>query len=134
MIKEILFCIGVTELCSEDLEMEGLLKEFQDVTQKLDEVLKDLEWRKPDVEAEEAKLKYLLNRAKKDPGVDVATQAVVVRVLRGVLNDKIAEADRLEKRMNELTAALEARQAPAATPEEVKESGKALHKKKKHLG
>lgn len=83
-------------------EIDTLMTEFQDVTQQLELVLKDLEWRKPDVEREEKLLKALKKKAKEDPGVDVASQAIVVRVGREILNDKIKEANRLEKRMNEL--------------------------------
>ena len=64
-------------------------------------------WRKPDVEREEAELRELRKAALKDPGVDVASQTIVVRVGREILNDKIAEANRLEKRMNELKEQLE---------------------------
>jgi len=113
-------------LCGESLEIDTLLTEFQAVAQQLDEVLKDLEWRKPDVEGEEAKLRALRKAALKDPGVDVATQAIVVRVLRGVLNDKIAEADRLEKRMKEIQAEIEKLEGVVAATEEGEESGEAV--------
>jgi len=89
-------------LCSEIPEIDKLLAEFEAVAKQLNEVLDDLKWRKPDVEDEERKLAKLMRQAKKDPGVNVASHAVVVRVLRGVLDDKIAEAERLEKRLVEL--------------------------------
>ena len=102
---------------NENPEVDTLLSEFQAVTQQLDEVLKDLEWRKPDVEHEEATLKALRKKALKDPGVDVASQAIVVRVGRAILNDKIAEAKRLEKHMKELQAQLEKVTAAEEKPE-----------------
>ena len=95
------------------MEIDALLTEFQTITQELDEVLKDLEWRKPDVEHEEATLKALRKKALKDPDVDVASQAIVVRVGRSILNDKIKEANRLEKRMKELQAQIEALEEPS---------------------
>ena len=98
-------------------EIDKLEAEFRTVAQQLDEVLKDLEWRKPDVEDEEKKLRALRKKALKDPGVDVATHATVVRVLRAVLNDKIKEADRLEKRMLELKAEIEKFEAAEEKPE-----------------
>lgn len=101
---------------SENPETDELLTEFQTVAQQLDEVLKDLEWRKPDVEEEEKKLRELKRKALKDPGVDVASQAIVVRVGREILNDKIAEANSLEKRMKEIQAQLE-------KPEEASKEG-----------
>jgi len=114
-------------LCNGIVEIDKLEAEFQDVAKELEDVLKDLEWRKPDVEAEEAKLKELRAQAKTNPNVDVATHATVVRVLRAVLNDKIKEADRLEKRMLELKAQIEKAEAAAAAPEEGEESGEAVH-------
>lgn len=81
------------------VDYNKLLEELDQVLKALDEVLKDLEWRKPDVEAEEATLRDLQARAKKDPGVDVASQAIAVRVLREVLDDKIQLAEALEQRM-----------------------------------
>jgi len=90
--------------------------EVEAVAAALDAVLKDLEWRKPDVEEEEAKLADLERAAKKDPGVDVASQAIVVRVLRGVLEDKIAEAHRLSDRLEDLTVAIKAREAQKPAP------------------
>ena len=109
--------IGVTELCSETVETDTLLTEFQDVAQQLDEILKDLEWRKPDVEREEALLRDLRKKAMKDPGVDVASQAIVVRVGRAILNDRIKLAKDLEKRMLEIQAQLEKAQAAEEKPE-----------------
>jgi len=101
------------------VEPEELLTEFRAVAAQLDEVLKDLEWRKPDVEGEEKQLKQLRKAALKDPGVDVASQAIVVRVGRSILNDKIKEAKRLEKRMLEVQAQLE----KAEAAEKEKEGG-----------
>ena len=98
---------------SETVEIDALLTEFQIITQELDEILKDLEWRKPDVEHEEATLKALRKKALKDPDVDVASQAIVVRVGRSILNDKIKEANRLEKRMKELQTQIEAFEEPS---------------------
>lgn len=99
-----------------NVNMDELMAEFQTVAAQLDEVLKDLEWRKPDVEGEEAKLKALKKAVLKDPNVDVASQAIVVRVGRSILNDKLAEADRLEKRMLELKAQLEKAEAAVEKP------------------
>ena len=110
-------------MCSETVEIDTLLIEFQAVTQQLDEVLKDLEWRKPDVEREEKTLRALRKKALKDPGVDVASQAIVVRVGRAILDDKIAEANRLEKRMKEIQAQLEKAEAAEEKPEEGEETG-----------
>jgi len=104
-----------------------LMAEFEEVAGALDAVLKDLEWRKPDVEEEEAKLEQLREQAKTDQDLDVGTQAVVVRVLRGVLDDKIAEANRLEARMLELKAALERIPEPGPTPAEGGEGGQTVH-------
>ena len=104
------------------------MEEFNAVTKQLDEVLKDLEWRKPDVEEEEAKLSYLRKLAKEDPDVDVASQAIAVRVLRGVLDDKIAEAERLEQRMLELKAQIEAAEREIPRKGKRGKRGKALHK------
>jgi len=115
-------------LCNGIPDKKKLLDELDAVLQQLDEVLKDLEWRKPDVEEEEAKLSYLRKLAKEDPDVDVASQAIAVRVLRGVLDDKIAEAERLEKRMLELKARIEAQEAPSQKPGKRGKRGKALHK------
>lgn len=98
-------------MCSDIPEVDKLTLEFQDVALQLDAVLKDLEWRKPDVEGEEAKLRQLRKKALKDPSVDVASQAIVVRVGRSILDDKIAEANRLEKRMKEIQAQLEKAEA-----------------------
>lgn len=113
-------------MCSETPDPAAILDEFQTVAKQLEAVLKDIEWRKPDVEAEEAKLRDLIERAKTDPMVDAASQAIVVRVLRGVLNDKIAEVDRLEKRMLDLKGQLEALEAGASKPEEGEKPGEAL--------
>ena len=104
-------------MCSETVEIDTLLTEFQDVTRQLDEVLKDLEWRKPDVEREEKLLKALRKKALKDPGVDVASQAIVVRVARAILDDKIADANRLEKLMKQIQTELEMAQAAKEKPE-----------------
>ena len=103
-------------MSNEIVDMDELLEAFRAVTVQLDEVLKDLEWRKPDVEGEEKKLKALKRAALKDPGVDVASQAIVVRVGRSILNDKIAEAKKLEKRMLELKVQLEKAQAAEEKP------------------
>ena len=105
------------------MEIDTLLTEFQDVAQQLDVVLKDLEWRKPDVEHEEKKLRDLRKKALKDPGVDVASQAIVVRVGREILDDKIAEAHKLEKRMKELQAQLEKAEAAEEKPGGGEEAG-----------
>jgi len=126
-LKGIRIRIGVTKLYSEDPELEKMITEFQGLVQQFDDVLKDLEWRKPDVEAEEAKLKDLMARVKKDPMVDAASQAIVVRVLRGVLDDKIAEAERLEARITELEKQIRARQGAAAKPGKRGKRGEALH-------
>jgi len=114
-------------LCGEVVDLEKLMEQFNAVCRQLDEVLKDLEWRKPDVEGEEATLRDLMARAKKDPGVDVASQVIVVRVLRSVLDDKIAEAERLEKRMLELKDQIEAQGAPSQKPGKRGKRGKTLH-------
>jgi len=64
-----------------------------------------------------------------NPNVDVASQAIVVRVLRSVLDDKIAEAQRLEQRMLQLKAQLES--VGTAAPKKAKrvKRGKALREK-----
>jgi len=105
------------------------MEEFNAVCRQLDEVLKDLEWRKPDVEGEEATLRDLEARAKKDPGVDVASQVIVVRVLRSVLDDKIAEAEQLEQQMLQLQAQIEGSAAPAPKKGKRGKSGQALREK-----
>ena len=107
-------------MSNEIVNMDELLEEFRAVAAQLDEVLKDLEWRKPDVEGEEKKLKALRKAALKDKGVDVASQAIVVRVGRSILNDKIKEAHALEKRMLQLKAQLEKAEEEAAPPGMVK--------------
>jgi len=121
-------------LCSENVEIDTLVMEFQAVAKQLDEVLKDLEWRKPDVEREEALLRKLRAAAKEDPGVDVASQAIVVRVGRAILNDKIAEAERLEKRMLELQAQLEKAEGERAPMEEAEEGGEAVREEEEPVG
>ena len=107
-------------------EIDTLMSEFQAVALQLDEVLRDLEWRKPDVEREEDLLRKLKRKALKDPGVDVASQAIVVRVGRSILNDKIKLAKELEKRMLALKAQLEKAEAAEEKPEEGKEAGEAV--------
>ena len=119
-------CKGVTELCSEVAEYEALLEEFERTAKELEETLKDLEWRKPDVEAEEATLKELRRQAKTDPTVDVASQAIVVRVLRDVLNDKLAEADALEQRLLLLRDQIEALQRELSETGEEEPRGEAV--------
>ena len=94
-------------MCNEIPEIDKLEAEFRTVAQKLDEILKDIEWRKPDVEAEEKKLRQLKRAALKDPGVDVYSQSIVVRVGRSILDDMIKEANSLEKHMKELRARIE---------------------------
>jgi len=121
-------------LCNGNVEIDTLLTEFQAVTQQLDELLKDLEWRKPDVEAEEAKLKELRKEAKTNPNVNVGIQAEIVRVLRGILNDKIKEADRLEKRMLELKAQIEKAEATVEKLEEGEEGGEAVPEEEEPVG
>ena len=110
-------------MSNEIVNMDELLEEFRAVAAALDEVLKDLEWRKPDVEHEEKKLKALKRAALKDPNVDVASQAIVVRVGRSILNDKIKEAHALEKRMLQLKAQLEKAQAAVEKPGGGEEAG-----------
>jgi len=102
------------------------MAEFDAVAKQLDEVLKDLEWRKPDVEEEEAKLSYLRKLAKEDPNVDVASQAISVRVLREVLDDKIQLAEALEQRMLILQDQIEAIQSTSPKPAKRGKRGKAL--------
>ena len=116
-------------MCSEIVDSDELLDEFQAVVAQLNAVLKDLEWRKPDVEGEEKLLRKLKDQAKKDPNVDVASQAIVVRVLREVLDDKIALADKLEKRMLKLKGQLEKVEAAERKRREGVEAGEAVHKK-----
>lgn len=105
-------------MCSENEETDELMVEFQETAKQLDAVLDDIKWRKPDVEREEALLKELQAAASKDPKVDAASQAIVVRVARAILDDKIAEADRLEKRMKELQAKIERAQGVAVVEAE----------------
>jgi len=121
-------------LCSKIVEIDTLLADFQVVTRQLEEILNDLEWRKPDVEEEEAKLKEMRKQAKTDPSVNVGIQAEIVRVLRSILNDKIAEAERLEKRMLELKAQIEEAEAVSAAPEEGEESGEAVREEEEPVG
>jgi len=116
-------------LCAANPKLDKLMTEFNAVTKQLYEVLKDLEWRKPDVEEEEAKLSYLRKLAKEDPDVDVASQAIAVRVLRSVLDDQIAEAERLEQRMLQLKAQIEGSAAPAPKKEKRGKRGQALREK-----
>jgi len=110
-----------------NVEYQRLMAEFEEIAGALDAVLKDLEWRKPDVEEEKVKLEQLREQAKTDLDLDVGTQAVVVRVLCGVLDDKIAEANRLEARMVELKAALEKAAGPEPAAAEGGESGQTIH-------
>jgi uncharacterized coiled-coil protein SlyX len=125
---------GVTELSDEKTEYDRLMEEFQATLKAFKEVLEDLEWRKPDVEGEELKLKQLMDQAKMDPGVDVASQRIVVRVLRDILDEKLRLADALENRITILRGQLEALSQEKAKPEEAGGSGKTIHKKKKRLG
>ena len=113
-------------MCNEVVDPEALFKEFEQVTNQLKELLDDLEWRKPDVESEEAKLKELQKAAKEDPSVDFASQAIVVRVLRSVLDDKIVEAKRLEKRMLELKTQIEALSREETEAGEEEEGGETV--------
>ena len=115
-------------------EIDALMSEFQAVTQQLDMVLKDIEWRQPDVKREEAELRALKRAALKDPGVDVASQAIVVRVGQSILNDKIAEAKDLEKRMLSLKDQLEKAEAAKEKPEEGEETGEAVPKETQPVG
>jgi len=108
-------------------EFDLLVEEFERVTKLLDEVLKDLEWRKPDVEREEQLLRRLKRRAKRDPNVEWQSQAIAVRVAKSILKDRVAEAERLEKRMLELKAELEKLSPPSPAEEEQAESGEAVH-------
>jgi hypothetical protein len=117
------YCIGVISLCSENVEAPEGNEELQKLKQQYIEVLHDLEWRIPDVAQEEETLKGLMAKAKDDPMVDVATQATIVRVLKGVLEDKIALKEALEKRIKQL----EAQYAP------VKPSAPAKKRKAKHV-
>jgi chromosome segregation ATPase len=125
---------GVTELSNEKTEYNRLMEEFESTLKAFKEVLEDLEWRKPDVEAEEAKLKQLMDQARTDPGVDVASQRIVVRVLRDILDEKLRLADALENRITILRGQLEALEKEKAKLEEAAGSGKTIHKKKKRLG
>jgi len=113
-------------LCAASEKLAELMVEFEAVAKELDEVLEDLKWRKPDVEAEELKLRKLRRQAKNDPMVNVAVQAETVRVLRAILDDKIALADALEKRMILLRDQIKALKKEAAEEREVGESGEAL--------
>ena len=113
-------------MCSEVAKLQALMEEFEAAAKALEEVLKDLEWRKPDVKEEEATLKELWRQAKTDPTVDVASQAIVVRVLRAILDDKLAEAERLERCMVELKAQLEALIETASSEGEVADSGETI--------
>ena len=111
---------------NEDAKLEALIEEFRAVANALKEVLEDLEWRKPDVEAEEGKLAQLIEQAKTDPLVDVASQAIVVRVLREVLDDKLAEAEALEQKMLILRDQIDALQKERSKPEKVRKRGQAV--------
>jgi hypothetical protein len=102
MVKDINSCIGVTTLCSEKMENTTTMQELERLKKQLAELERDLEWRIPDVQGEDAKLEELIARADGDPYVDVATQATIVRVLKDVLQDKINEAETLKKRIKEL--------------------------------
>jgi len=113
-------------LCSQGPEEDPLVTEFEAVAAALDAVLKDLDWRKPDVEEEEAKLAELRKAAKENPGVDVASQEIVVRVLLGVLEDKMAEANRLSDRLEDLKDAIKAREAQKPAPSRRGRRGQAL--------
>jgi len=117
---------GVTKLCAASEKLAELTEEFEAVAKELNLVLDDLKWRKPDVEGEELKLRKLRRQAKQDPGVDVASQQIVVRVLRAVLDDKIALADGLEKRMILLRDQIKALEKETLEEREVGESGEAL--------
>jgi hypothetical protein len=122
MVKDINSCIGVTTLCSEKIEVPTTMEELERLKKQLAELERDLEWRIPDVQGEEAKLQELLTLAKDDPMVDVATQATIVRVLKGVLEDKMALKESLEKRIKQFEAEL-----GAAAPRAKAKKGKAKH-------
>jgi len=126
MIMLIILRKGVTKLCAASEKLAELMVEFEAVAKELDEVLEDLKWRKPDVEAEELKLRKLRRQAKNDPMVNVAVQAETVRVLRAILDDKIALADALEKRMILLRDQIKALEKETLEEREVGESGEAL--------
>ena len=110
-------------MSNEIVDIDTLVSDFQGVCRELDTVLEDLAWRKPDVEEEEAKLKELRKAALKDHDVDVASQAIVCRVARAVLDDKIAEASRLEKRMLQLKKQIEKVQGAVEKPEGGEKAG-----------
>lgn len=116
-------------MCSEHLDLATIEAEFQQVAKDLQEVLEDIEWRKPDVEEEERLLAKLRVQQKKDPNVDVASQAIVCRVGRAILDDKLAEADRLEGRMKQLTAQLEKLSTPAKPEEKAPKVAEAVPEK-----
>jgi len=94
-------------MSSEKSEIGTLIKRFEDVTKRLEEVLEDIEWRKADVAHEEAKLKELLKQREKGELVDTYSQSEVVRIGKEILADRIAEAERLEKEMLDIKGRLE---------------------------
>jgi len=109
-------------------EKDELLEKFEETAKRLDEVLEDLRWRKPDVEREERILAALKRKAKKDPTVEWQSQAIVVRVARAVLQDKIAEAERLERQLMEYKEAIEFREASKKKAKRGRRRGKAVQK------
>jgi uncharacterized protein YaaN involved in tellurite resistance len=87
--------------------LNAKIAELNEVAKELDELLRDLEWREPDVAKEKAKLRRL-ERSKKRRDVDaIGSQRVVVEVLGKVLEDKRRRARELMRRYNKLKAEIE---------------------------
>jgi DNA anti-recombination protein RmuC len=87
--------------------LSSKIAELNEVAKELDELLRDLEWREPDVAAERATLKKL-ERSKRRRDVDaIGAQRVVVEVLGAVLEDKRRRAKELMRRYNKLKAEIE---------------------------
>jgi len=93
-----------------DIPTEELLRDFKEISARLDEVLEDLKWRKPDVEAEERKLKALQEKKAAGECVETRPQEIILRVAKAVLQDKIREAEKLEAAMTVIEEELKRRE------------------------
>jgi len=113
-------------MAEKEKKVDELVKKFEEITSRLDEVLKDIEWRKPDLAEEELRLQQLLNRRKRGELVDTYAQSEVVRIQREILQDRINEANVLEKQMLAVKAELDALTGRKAKRKRKRKHGKAV--------
>ena len=103
--------------------LNAKIEEFNRIATELDELLRDLEWRRPDVAQERQELERL-RRSKEEAAKEAyGAQKVVVQVLGAVLRDKERRARELLKRYNKLKAEIE--KLSGKTIEELAHGGEA---------